>query len=178
MKNKLLLFACVSAIALGACSKAKEELGLTKQAPDEFAVVKRAPLAMPPDYALRPPRPGAPRPQELSPTETAKQTVFGLSGTAPAQQEQGEEISSGPDSAFLAKAGNSDPSIRQKVDSETSATASAKRPVYKKLLGLAGVGENGEGATVVDPKQEAARLDKNKKTGQPVTKGETPTIEE
>lgn len=33
-----------------------------KRAPDEFAVVKRAPLIVPPDYDLRPPDPGAPRP--------------------------------------------------------------------------------------------------------------------
>ena len=29
-----------------------------KRSPDEFAVVRRAPLILPPDYGLRPPRPG------------------------------------------------------------------------------------------------------------------------
>ena len=37
--------------------------------PDEFAVESRAPLTVPPDFDLRPPEPGAPRPQE----KTAKQ---------------------------------------------------------------------------------------------------------
>src|ERR1700686_4175439 len=40
--------------------------GLVRDTPDEFTVVTRAPLSMPPDFALRPPQPGAPRPQELS----------------------------------------------------------------------------------------------------------------
>src|ERR1700685_4583474 len=40
--------------------------GLTRDAPDEFTVVTRAPLSMPPDFTLRPPEPGAFRPQETS----------------------------------------------------------------------------------------------------------------
>ena len=56
---RLLLAPLISFLALSGCSDAKEQLGLTRSAPDEFAVVKRAPLAMPPDYTLRPPRPGA-----------------------------------------------------------------------------------------------------------------------
>jgi len=38
---------------------------------DEFAVVTKAPLIMPPDYNLRPPRPGAARPQEQSERQQA-----------------------------------------------------------------------------------------------------------
>jgi hypothetical protein len=30
--------------------------------PDEFAVQRQAPLVVPPDFALEPPQPGAPRP--------------------------------------------------------------------------------------------------------------------
>ena len=51
-----LLFGAV--LSLSACGGTKEKLGLTKKAPDEFAVVRRAPLSMPPDYTLRPPTPG------------------------------------------------------------------------------------------------------------------------
>ena len=54
----------MAVLALSACDSAKKQLGIERQAPDEFAVVKRAPLAMPPDYTLRPPTPGAQRPQE------------------------------------------------------------------------------------------------------------------
>ena len=66
-----------AALLLTGCSGAKEQLGLTRSAPDEFAVVKRAPLEMPPDYALRPPRPGATRPQEQATAEQAREAVFG-----------------------------------------------------------------------------------------------------
>jgi len=50
-------------------------------APDEFAVQRRAPLVIPPDFALNPPRPGAPRPQEADSSTLALQAMFG--GQAP-----------------------------------------------------------------------------------------------
>ena len=43
--------------------------------PDEFAVESRAPLTIPPEFALRPPQPGAPRPQEITAAERAKRVI-------------------------------------------------------------------------------------------------------
>lgn len=79
----------VAAGLLAGCSEARQAMGLGKRAPDEFTVVKRAPLSLPPEYALRPPDPGAPRPQEPSPTAQARQQVLGggNSGSAAAQQQ-------------------------------------------------------------------------------------------
>src|SRR5450755_3176733 len=47
-------------------SSLSRTFGLTHDAPDEFTVVTRAPLSMPPDFTLRPPQPGVARPQEQS----------------------------------------------------------------------------------------------------------------
>src|ERR1700742_2437245 len=64
-------------ILLGGCSgdKLARTFGLTRDAPDEYTVTTRAPLSMPPDYNLRPPRPGAPRPQEQSERQQAQETL-------------------------------------------------------------------------------------------------------
>ena len=43
-------------VLLGACASMEETLGLGKAAPDESQVRLNAPLIIPPDYALRPPR--------------------------------------------------------------------------------------------------------------------------
>ncbi|MFR8206307.1 MAG: DUF3035 domain-containing protein [Alphaproteobacteria bacterium] len=50
--NKLFILGLSAAcMALAACSTAtKEKLGLTKKAPNEFLVVPRAPLSLPPEY--------------------------------------------------------------------------------------------------------------------------------
>lgn len=50
----------LTGIALAGCSGGvQESLGLKKKAPDEFAVVRHAPLSLPPNFDLRPPKPGA-----------------------------------------------------------------------------------------------------------------------
>ena len=53
MKNKLWL-AVITLLVLGGCTGVKDKLGLAKQSPDEFMVMSRAPLSLPPDYNNRP----------------------------------------------------------------------------------------------------------------------------
>ena len=45
--------------------------------PDEFAVQRQAPLVVPPDFALTPPQPGAPRPSSHSGQQDALEAMFG-----------------------------------------------------------------------------------------------------
>ena len=171
MKKRIILSVfCV--LALGACENAKEELGLNKQVPDEFKVVKRAPLDLPPDYSLRPPRPGAPRPQEQSTSDQAASTVFGQETSDVVAATSGE-------AALLNRAGSNaaDPNIRKTVDEETGELFDRNKPVAEKLFGWGG-DKNQASATVVDAKAEAQRLDENAAADKPVTEGETPSIEQ
>ena len=165
------ILACLSGLA--ACSNAKEQLGLTRSAPDEYAIVKRAPLEMPPDYALRPPRPGMARPQEAEPGKQAQMALFGNDS-----QQSSRKTPEDGESALLQQAGadNAQPGIRQQVDRETALLEPQEKPVIEKLLGWAGTGSEKPPATVVDAKAEAERLKKNAEEGRPVTEGNTPTI--
>ncbi|MGE3251084.1 MAG: DUF3035 domain-containing protein [Hyphomonadaceae bacterium] len=97
--------------ATSACGSLGRSMGMNAQAPDEFRVVTRAPLELPPDYSLRPPRPGEPRPQEAAPTEAARSALFG--------QDVGQNASEG-ERALVGAAGatTTDPNIRQQVDFE------------------------------------------------------------
>jgi len=45
--------------------------------PDEFRVVKKAPLVIPPDYSLRPPDAGSGTPFEVDPTRAGTASAFG-----------------------------------------------------------------------------------------------------
>lgn len=77
----LLVGAC--AALLGGCGGG----GLfNRERPDEFAVQRQTPLVVPPDFALNPPRPGAPRPQEADSSTQALQAMFG----GPAARSAGE----------------------------------------------------------------------------------------
>jgi hypothetical protein len=67
---------CLAGASLIAgCTDLKKSIGLEQTLPDEFAVESRAPLTIPPDFDLRPPQPGALRPQEQSSDQQAKQTI-------------------------------------------------------------------------------------------------------
>lgn len=96
------------------CSSISGALGSSKHSPDEFAVVTKAPLVMPPDFSLRPPRPGARRPQDTIASQDAANTVFGPGATGGASgPSDGERM-------LIAAAGATDVdnSIRDLVDSE------------------------------------------------------------
>ena len=54
---------------------------LGRDRPDEFAVARNAPLVVPPDFALSPPRPGDPTPQAIDARTQALEALFG--GPAP-----------------------------------------------------------------------------------------------
>src|SRR5687767_10455914 len=71
----------VAGLAASGCDNARKAMGFDKNTPDEFKIVNRAPLSLPPDYALRPPQPGASRPQEQTVPEQARQALIGSSGT-------------------------------------------------------------------------------------------------
>jgi hypothetical protein len=63
------------ALLITGCTDLKKAIGLERTPPDEFAVESRAPLTMPPDFNLRPPQPGADRPQEKSSGLQARQAI-------------------------------------------------------------------------------------------------------
>jgi len=67
--------ACLWPLALAGCSSVSAMLGMDRSGPDEFAVESRAPLLIPPDFNLRPPQPGAARPNEATAAERARQVV-------------------------------------------------------------------------------------------------------
>jgi hypothetical protein len=101
---------------LAGCESASHALGLSKITPDEFRVVTKAPLVLPPDYSLRPPTPGEPRPQELQPASAARTALMG---------ERAGEVRSEGEKLLVGKAGGdkADPLIRYVVDDEFGALA-------------------------------------------------------
>lgn len=56
--GRFLLLALASASLTACGGSVRDTFGLNKRSPDEFQVVRRQPLVVPPDRTLRPPRPG------------------------------------------------------------------------------------------------------------------------
>lgn len=78
-------FLC-SEVLLSGCSNFRRDIGLERTAPDEFAVESRAPLTIPPDFDLRPPQPGAARPQEATAAEKARKAIDSAGPGEPGKQ--------------------------------------------------------------------------------------------
>ncbi|MHC8510096.1 MAG: DUF3035 domain-containing protein [Rhodospirillales bacterium] len=161
--------------AAGACSDVRDAVYQQKAAPDEFAVYRRAPLSLPPEYTLRPPAPGADPRNSLNPQGQARQAVFG------AQKKNTETVkppvnASAGTVALLRRAGalNAEPGIRNTVDRETSILALESESLADDIMFWK---EEQPFGTVVDPQKEQSRVQGNQALGKPVNEGETPTIE-
>lgn len=166
---RTLLILVSAAATLSACTDAKKQLGIEPiTGPDEFAVVKRAPLEMPPDFGLRPPMPGTPRPQEQATAEQARTAVLGESAVS-------DEVTKGENALLTDAQANANPNIRQIVDTESAKSTSKKSPVVKRLLNI---GSDKPEAKIVDPSAEAKRLKDNAEAGKPVTAGQTPDLDD
>src|SRR3569833_69827 len=102
-----------SLVALAACDTLRDEAGLTKQSPDEFAVTTKAPLIIPPDFNLRPPSPGAAPLNQTDPTSSAELAMFNTADPATvAAQMPGNYSASEKMLLANAKVQNADPTVR------------------------------------------------------------------
>ncbi len=176
------LWLMAGALALGGCTDVRKAAGWDKNPPDEFRVVSRAPLSLPPDFGLRPPTPGAPRPQEGSTTDQARNAVTGgrtpqrTSGAGPAASIPVQrQTQTAGEAALLSRAGADriDPTIRNTVDREASAVADADRSFTDRLIFWRQADPPG---TVVDPEREQQRIRENQALGRAPTDGDTPII--
>jgi len=126
MRSKMILgsAALVALMALSACGGgSKGGVMAGRSGPDAFMVSKRAPLTIPPDFTLVPPKPGAPRPQEADSSQQALSAMFG--GPAPRSETEKDVIG-------LTKT-VPEPGIRSSAGDVATATVD-KGPVTRTIL--------------------------------------------
>jgi hypothetical protein len=173
MQHARVLLAALLPLVLAGCAgdDVSRNFGLTRDAPDEFQVTTRAPLSMPPDYTLRPPRPGASRPQEMSQRQAAEATLAPQAALGnPAQ----DATSSAGQQAFLAASGPAAPAdIRRRVDADAS-REQTDRSLTDELMFWRTPRDK---SVTVDPTREAQRLQENAAMGESPVVGDTPIIQ-
>lgn len=99
-------------LLLSGCSWLGEMVGSGKTPPDEFVVVNKRPLVVPPDFQLRPPRPGAPSPQNIQPSAQVVNALFPNITSVPPAQSPGEL-------ALLENFKGGNANVRPQVDGDT-----------------------------------------------------------
>lgn len=136
----MLGLAAVAAVGVAGCS--------SMTTPDEFRVVRKAPLTVPPEYNLRPPAPGSARPQELSTESQARVAVFGT--------DFGQGASEGEKSFIKAAGGDAvDRTVRNQVDFDNAQLLRKNRGFTDMILSF---GQASPTEPVLDPAAEAERL--------------------
>jgi hypothetical protein len=146
--------AALAALGATACSTGP-------RTPDEFRVMRKAPLTVPPEYNLRPPTPGSARPQELAPDQQARVAVFGT--------DIARDASAG-EKAFISAAGGdaTDRSVRAQVDFDSAQILRKNRGFADAILNF---GKGGPSEPVVDAAAEAERLRVEEEQTKEVTGG-------
>ena len=171
----------------GCTSKQSNVFGEEKNAPDEFAVYSRAPLSMPPDFGLRPPKPGVTRPQTIMPRNEAKEAVLSISRTPPSAESAGNAVQSDADQtpgtvALLGNAGatQADPNIRALINSETSKLSRGVDGGITDSILFWRKNDTALKGAVIDPAAEQRRMRRKSGEGdfvEQVPAGAAPTIQ-
>jgi len=134
-KNFLYVPLVVAASLLSGCDSVRNTLGLDHYQADEMQVdpnPRLAALTIPPNFQLRPPRPGAPNPNQQPVDESAKEVLLGNNtttdtmtpSTKPAKKRatKADKVSDAEanilDTAAMQAGVSEDPTIRDTVDAE------------------------------------------------------------
>jgi hypothetical protein len=178
----LALGAILGSFALGGCGAFENLGGGKKISPDEFKIVSHSPLTMPPNAELRPPRPGEPRPQEVTPADQAKAALSPVlagrnQARAPGAGGGPPPPAGGSEQALVTKAGQSagsgiDPNIRSRVNQDTKTLNDNDKSFVDSLIFWQSPTPPG---VIIDPTKEQQRLRDAQAAGQPAS-GNPPTI--
>ncbi len=123
MKPVILIAVGAALAATTACSSGRSGA----RTPDEFRVVTKAPLIVPPEYGLRPPPAGGSLPAEVDTTRAEVATAFGTTVGAGASKSE---------RALVAAAGANavNPMVRSQVDYEETKTIRKSSGVVDTIL--------------------------------------------
>jgi hypothetical protein len=178
----LAAMSAMAALVLASCSNVQDSLGLTRKPPDEFTVITKAPLIIPPNFTLRPPRPGERALGQVSPRELARRAVIASAqrGTQSAKARDilvgGANTGTGSKGELhmlsKARAVKINPKIREVLRKENLELAE-NRTFLEMLLFWRTPEDKSE---LVDAKEEVKRLRANAALGKKVNDGKVPMI--
>ena len=152
-------------LSTGGCSNLRDALGVNKSSPDEFNVVTRAPLEMPPTLGVLPqPQPGMARPQELQPQQQAMAVLLG--------GDPGSTVGASAAETMLmvqAETDANEPEIRETIDIEHKRIVT-EHGFFEELQFWREHPDDTE--VVIDPAAEKQRLQNNAALGLPANAGD------
>ncbi|MEM6899471.1 MAG: DUF3035 domain-containing protein [Pseudomonadota bacterium] len=137
MRKMISIAPLAAALAVTTACSSGGNNGRRAGTPDEFRVVKKAPLTVPPEYSLRPPQAGTAVPAEVDPARAERAFSFG---------EQIGLDASEAERILVARAGAIavNPIIREQVDYEEAGLLRKSRTVSQSVADWTGSEEQRE----------------------------------
>lgn len=145
------LLTASSAMLVG-CTSTSRALGITKDAPNEFNILTKAPLVVPPEYNLRPPRVGESSAENNYSQRAAREALVGDIDAA--EPSRGEIV-------LMSKAnvGRANQEIRVEIDGQNSVERKTEGFASRILFWQNGQIVDEQGVVIpLDPEAEAQRL--------------------
>lgn len=173
MAKEKIIGALLCLLALSACGDGslREKMGLERKPPDEFKVLARPPLTVPPDFNLRPPVDDR---DAIGASNISHDARTLLLGDAPAPDAPATAAPTSAEEVILQRAGadKTPPTVRDIIRSESGENAdeSDKSTLEKLREPLK------KADPIVDPAAEQKRILTNEEQGKDITEGETPTV--
>ncbi len=166
--KRLLSMMAIGVLTACTSGEVRDNLGLHRSKPDEFKVVSRPPLSVPPEFSLTPPEEGAGEFQLQSMEEKAASLLLQETSAVDEAVAKGSS-----ESIFLNNIGadKADPDVRRKISKEFGQPVGKKESTFAIDAIL-----NSEDPTVDAPK-EAERIRDNLENDRPINEGEVPVIE-
>lgn len=147
----LFLLTASSAMMVG-CTSTSRALGITKDAPNEFNILTKAPLVVPPEYNLRPPRVGESSAENNYSQQAAREALVG--DVDAAEPSRGEIV-------LMTKAGvgRANQEIRVEIDGQNSVERKTEGLASRILFWQNGQIVDEKGVIIpLDPEAEAERM--------------------
>ena len=164
----------LATLAMTACGgTVQERLGMSRRAPDEFQVVRRQPLVIPPEYRL--PAPGTPSPAQQQ-RDVSRDVQIALLGGAAAAPSTGP--SRGEEVLLAAVPGTVQPGIRDLILTENTELTQLDESRFLFILDFQrrNMTAASGAITPIDPAAEAARLEAEGASARVVTRRVGSTI--
>lgn len=160
MTSKILSLLTVAAmaVALPACTTLAKASGARKTTPNEFNILTKAPLVVPPEYNLRPPQGGQARLDEGYSSKVAREALIGKLDDA--EPSRGEVV-------LMSKAGvgRANPEVRIVINGQNSVEHKSGAFTDRVIFWRDGKAVDAQG-NPLNPDTEAARLESiNSATG-------------
>lgn len=151
LKPTLFIAACAAIITLPACTTIAKATGATKSTPNEFNILTKAPLVVPPEYSLRPPQAGQSRPEDSYSSQVAREAILG----------EVDEAKPSPGEVMLmtqAGVGRANPEVRLVIDGQNNVEHKSDGLTNRILFWRDGRPPAGA-ESPIDPDLEAKRLE-------------------